>query len=200
MTDFAWPNFPLTRFQMRIAPATKAYASPYTGQVQAVDMLSECFVIQADLAPDITLSQGLAIEAFFDRLKGAVNRIIVGNLRLLVNRGTMRGSPVLTSAVAQFANILPITTTAGATALVGDMLNAGGQLFRVLAAATADGSGHISVEVGPRVRAAAGIASGTAVVWNQPTTAFRLSSANPALDWHPGEFAAPSIELREDYQ
>lgn len=197
MTDFAWPGFKATRFQMRIEPLTKPFFSPYSNQTQVTDLLSECWRAQIDLAPGTDIPTGLSIEAFFDRLKGAANRIILSNLRVKANFGTMRGTPVLTSAVAQFANILPITTTAGATAQPGDMLSCGGQLFRVMAQATADGSGHMSVEVAPRARAVS-IASGTAVVWNQPTALFRLSSQGPAVDWLPGSYVAPSIELRED--
>lgn len=198
MTDFAWPQFPVTRFQMRIESVTKIFASPYSNQVQVADMMSECWKVQMDLAPDISLAMGTAIEAFFDRLKGAANRILLSNLRVRVNQGTMRGAPTLSASAAQLANTLTISTTPGATAMPGDMLGCGGQLFRVLAPAVANGSGVLVVEVGPRVRAAGGISSGTAVVWSQPTAPFRLASANPAVDWRPGEFSAPSVELRED--
>ena len=201
MSDYALPaGLKLIHFQMRIMPLTKQYASVYSGQTQVTDMLSENWVAQLDIAPggpnDRAL--GLTIEAFFDRLKGAANRVVLSNLRVKANQGTMRGSPVLTSAVAQLSNILPITTTVGATALPGDMLSCGGQLFRVMSPATADGSGHMSVEVAPRVRASAGLASGAAVTWNQPTALFRLSSANPSVDWIPDGYTVTSIELRED--
>lgn len=199
MSDYTWPNFGATRFVMRIAPLTKAFASPYSNQVQSIDMLAECWVVEIDLAPEVSTVIGLAIEAFFDRLKGTANRIILSNLKVVANQGTMRGSPVLTTAVGQLANLLPITTTPFATALPGDMLGAGGQLFRVLAPATADSAGHMNVEVAPRVRSATGIGAGAAVTWNQPTAAFRLSSGNPAVEWHPGEFVAPAISMREDF-
>lgn len=198
MSDFAWPNFPVSRFQMRIEPSTKTFASPYSNQVQVADMMSECWRVQMDLAPDVSLALGLSIEAFFDRLRGAVNRILLPNLRVRSNLGTMRGTPTLSATAAQLTNMLSIATTAGASALPGDMLGCGGQLFRVLAPAFANSGGAMVVEVGPRVRAAGGIASGTAVVWNSPTAPFRLLSAGPAVDWHPGEYTAPSIELRED--
>lgn len=198
MADFAWPNFSITRFQMRLDSVTKIFASPYSNQVQVADMMSECWRVQMDLAPDVSPAMGMAIEAFFDRLKGAANRILLPNLRVVANLGTMRGTPVLSAAVAQLANMLPITTTPGATAVPGDMVGCGGQLFRVLAPAVADGAGAMTLEVGPRVRAAGGIASGSAVTWNRPTAPFRVISAGPAVDWHPGEFSAPSIELRED--
>jgi len=200
MTDYAWPNFKLTRFQMRCEPLTKTFASPYGNTVQAIDMIADIWRVQMDLAgggvADFAL--GLAIEAFFDRLKGTTNRIILPNLKLRLPRGTMRGSPTLTGLASQLSNLLAITTTPGATLLTGDMIGVGGQLFRVMADVTADGSGHMaSVEVAPRVRAAAGIAAGSAVTWNAPTAPFLLMSQNPAVDWRPGEFAAPSIELRE---
>lgn len=198
MADYAWPNFPLTRFQMRVEPLTKTFSSIYSNGTQTIDLMGDCWVVSMDLAGGTGLAAGRAIEVFFDRLKGSAGRVILPDLRLLANQGTMRGAPVLGAAVAQLANMLPITTSPGATVALGDMLGAGGQLFRAMAAASADGAGNITVEVAPRVRAA--IASGSAVTLYQPTAPFILTSANPALDWMPGsEYAAPSITLRESF-
>ena len=200
MADYAWPYFPITRFVMRVAPLGKLFPSPYSTQVQAIDMMGDCWMVEMDLAPGVGLAQGLAIEAFLDRLKGAANRIILPNLRMPRNLGTMSGSPVLASAAAQLTNMLPISTTVGATVNVGDMLGCGGQLFRALTAGTADGSGHVTVEVAPRVRVAGGIPSGTPVIISAPTAPFILSSANPTVEWLPGQqYVAPALTLRESF-
>jgi len=198
MTDYVWPGFPLSRFQMRVGSLTKGFPSPYSNTIQTIDMLADCWFVQMDLTPDTLMAQGLAIEAFFDRLKGMANRIVLPNLRLRAPRGTMRGSPQLNTTAAQLSNQLSITTEPGVTLEPGDMVGAGGQLFRNLTHAQADGVGHMVIEVAPRVRPAAGIASSTPVIWDAPTAPFIVTSQNPAVDWRPGEFAAPSIELRED--
>ena len=80
MADYTWPNFPISRFVMRVVPLGKAYPSPYSNQVQAIDMMGDCWMVEMDFAPGVGLAEGLAIEAFFDRLKGAANRIILSNL------------------------------------------------------------------------------------------------------------------------
>ena len=199
MADYTWPNFPVTRFSMRVAPLTKMFASVYSNQQQTVDLLADCWVAQIDLAHNVTLATGTAMEAFFDRLKGSANRIIMPSLKLSLPQGTMRGSPVLQSSVAQLASTIVITTTAYASLLAGDMLGlgSGGQLVRVMANTVADGSGNMTVEVAPRIRTA--LSAGVAIVYVQPTAAWRLSSPGPAVDWRPGQFVAPSIELREDF-
>lgn len=200
MADYTWPNFPITRYQMRVEPLGKSFPSPYSNQIQTVDMMGDCWTVSMDLAPGIGLAAGLAIEAFFDRLKGMANRIIKPNLLVPRNQGTMSGAPVLTSAAAQLANTLTLTTTVGATVAAGDMLGCGGQLFRAMTAAAADGSGHVTFEVAPRVRAAGGIAAGAVVTLVTPTAPFILTSANPAVDWLPGnQYIAPSITLRESF-
>jgi len=200
MADYSWPNFPISRFVMRVQPLGKTFSSPYSNQTQAIDMMGDCWVAEMDFTPGRGVVAGSAIEAFFDRLKGAANRIILSNLRVTKNAGTMSGAPVLTTLAAQLTNTLAITTTVGATIAVGDMLGCGAQLFRALTSGVADGSGHISVEVAPRVRAAGGIAAGTVVTVTTPTAPFLLTSANPALTWLPGgEYTAPSISLRESF-
>jgi hypothetical protein len=199
MADYAWPNFPLTRFQMRVQPLTKVFSSPYSNQVQVADMLAECWVVSMDLAPDVSPTQGAAIEAFLDRLKGAANRVLIPNLRFPSPQGTATGSPTLSSSVAQFANTVSVTWTPFAAVLAGTMLGmgAGGQLVRVMAPAAADAYGNVTLEVAPRIRAP--LAAGTAVIYQSPTAPFRLMSANPAVDWHPGQFLAPALEFREDF-
>lgn len=197
MSDYTWPGFPVTRFSLRIEPLTKSFASPYSNQMQTVDLMAECWKVQMDMTQGTVLATGLAIEAFFDRLKGAANRCILWNLKLSLPQGTMRGTPTLNAAAAQLANTVSIGTTAGATVLAGDMLGIGGQLCRVMANATADGSGNLSVEIAPRLRVAMG--SGTSVVWNAPTAPFLLASANPAVDWRPGLYIPPAVEWRESF-
>lgn len=200
MSDYNWPTtsaFTPRRFQMRTSSNTRTFTSPYTNGVQVVDLMADFWMATIDLNPGNDQYSGGQIEAFFDRLKGATNRIVLWNLRRPAPLGTMRGSPTLGVSVTQLANTATIVTIAGQTLLAGDMIGMGGQLVRVMADAVADGSGNLAVEFAPRTRAA--ISSGAAVAWDKPTANFILASNGAPVDWSPGEFTAPSIDLRESF-
>lgn len=200
MSDFNWPNlaaFTPRRFQMLVVSNTRSFPSPYTQGVQVIDLMADFWQVQLEMTPGNDPIVGGQIEAFFDRLKGAANRILLWNLKRPAPLGTMRGTPTLAASALQLANTASIQTTAGATLLAGDMIGIGGQLVRNLVDATADGSGLLGVEFAPRLRAAK--ASGTAVTWDKPTSAFRIPNGSAPVDWTPGQYSAPSIELREDF-
>lgn len=198
MTIYAWPAaWKPSRFQLRIIPNLRTFVGPYTPTTQVVDLLGERWAITVDLPITNDPIESAAREAYFDRLKGTANQIALGHLRLQAPQGTLRGSPTLSAAVAQLANVLPIQTTAGATLRAGDMLGCGGQLFRVMADATANGSGLISAEVQGRARTA--LSSGAAVTWSAPTANFMMKSPDgvPTV-WQPGSITdAISVDLIE---
>lgn len=200
MTTYSWPaTFGVTRFEMRIRHNTRVFTGPYTPTTQVLDLLGERWIITLSLKPTIDPIAGAAREAFWDRLKGSANLIAIGHRKLKQPLGTMRGTPVVTSTIAQLASTGTITTTPGATLRAGDMIGLGGQLVRNMADATADGSGHLVIEFQPRARAA--IATGAAVVWDGPTATFMLA---PGADgaptaWTPGAVEGTSIDLVEVY-
>lgn len=195
MTVYAWPNWQVERFEMRVQPNVRVFNGAYTPVTQVVDLLGEVFVASIDLAPHTDLLIGAAREAFFDRLKGPTHQIALWNLRRPAPQGTMRGSPVLASSVAQLANTATITTTAGATLKAGDHIGISGQLVRVMADATANGSGALAIEFMPRARLA--WSSGAAVTWNKPTANFMLKSDSVPVTYRPGMFDGSSFDLIE---
>lgn len=82
------------------------------------------------------------------------------------------------------------------TLLAGDMLGINGQLVRVMADATANDAGKITVEFQPRLRAAQ--SSGAAVSWNKPTCNVMLKGAEGvATTYHPGYADGCSFEFVE---
>lgn len=200
MSDYTWPSSPAfmaRRFQMMVVANTRSFTSPYTQGMQVTDLLADYWAITMDLPPGTDPIIGGQIEAFFDRLKGAANRIVLWNLRRPAPLGTMRGTPTLSASAAQLANTASIQTTAGATLLAGDMIGIGGQLVRSMTDTTANGSGVMSVEFAPRLRSAQ--SSGASVTWDKPTSTFVLTSNGAPVDWAPGMYSAPSIELRENF-
>jgi hypothetical protein len=197
MTVYAWPSWKVNAFQLRLIPNLRTFVGPYTPTVQVVDLLGERWTATLQLVASNDSIQIAAQEAYFDRLKGTAHQIALPHLRLHAPQGTLRGSPTLSAAVAQLANVLPIQTTAGATLRAGDMLGCGGQLFRVMADATANGSGLISAEVQGRARTA--LSSGAAVTWSAPTANFMMKSPDgvPTV-WQPGSITdAISVDLIE---
>lgn len=199
MSDYTWPAAWLPRrFQMVVVANTRDFVSPYTQGMQSTDLLADYFRVQLDMVDGNDSVLGGQIEAFFDRLKGSVNRIVLWNLKRPAPLGTLRGTPTLSASAAQLANTAAISTTAGATLLAGDMIGIGGQLVRVMADTVADGAGAMAVEFAPRLRAAK--SSGAAVTWDKPTSTFVLAGQGGApVNWQPGRFTAPSIELREAF-
>ncbi len=195
MTAYAWPGWRVSSFELRIQPNTRTFVGPYTPNVQVLDFMGERWVCKMSVVPSTDPLVGAAMEAFFDRLKGPANQIVLGHQKFSAPQGTMRGTPVLTASVAQLANTATLTTTAGATLRAGDMLGINGQLVRVMADATADGAGHMMIEFQPRARVAWTI--GAVVTWNAPTANFMMKADSAPITWVPGYSDAITVELIE---
>ena len=105
------------------------------------------------------------------QLKGGANRLLLWNLLTPAPLGTMRGTPTVNGAVAAGATSLAITGAASTTLLRGDRIGVGGQRVMV----TADANLNGTVQFLPPLRVA--VSTGTAVVWDKPTTRYVLTDA-----------------------
>jgi len=227
MTTYAWPGWKVSSFEMRVVPNTRVFNSPFNpASAQVVDLLGELWQVMIELPPRTSPVDGAAREAFFDRLRGPVNRISLWNLRFPAPQGTLRdgatasvvngslaavtvvnaslavvtvvyGTPVLVNALAQFASTATISHIAGRTVRAGDMLGINSQLVRVMADATADGAGRMTIEFLPRMRAAA--AAQTVITWDRPTATFMLRADGVPTTWRPGLHDAASLDLIETF-
>lgn len=224
LSSTAWR---VSRFEMRVRVNQVSFTSPLSGTTQVLESPGERWQVRLDLTPASSDTDIAAREALLDRLRGQANLLALPHLKRLQPLGTLRGStaasvvngsaaavtvvngsaaavtvltgePVLLQAVAALANTASINTLPGRTVLAGDMLSLGGQLVRVLADATADGSGVLSIEFAPRARAA--IAQFAAVGWDRPTANFMLASADgvPTV-YAPGYAEGASIDLIESF-
>lgn len=228
MTAIAWPagrDWEATRFEMRVMPNVRSFSSPLSpSSTQVVDLGGDYWMASLDLGPVKTSAQAAEREAFFDRLNGGTNTVLLWHLKRPVPRGTMgdgtaatwsttvpstatwstsgaltatwfASQPHLAAAVAAGATSLVIQTIAGRTLLAGDQVGVvNGQCLRNMADATADGAGLLTVEVRPAVRSALGIYS--AVTFNRPTVSFRVNGEVP-VTYRPGYAEAISIDLIE---
>ena len=175
---FSWPaGLFVQSVAWRLAPNVRAFPSPYTHGESYVDYLGERFVQRIRTIPR-TRDEAPAMSAFFNRLLG-VHWVSAPNFALRTRRGTVAGSPVLTSSVAQGAQAFSITTSADATFLAGDCFAVGAQFFEVAEDVVANGSGVMALQTTNRARAA--MSANAAVVWNSPTTTWSLREAVPIL-------------------
>jgi hypothetical protein len=225
MTVYAWPvGWALDAFQMRIKPSAFVSSGPYSPYAQVTDLVGEVWIAQIDLQPGVENVEGAAREAFFDRLNGPFNQISLYHLRRPEPLGTLRdgvavnavnasstvvpvvnasavtvptisGSPVVLNAIARGEGTATVRTVIGRTLRAGDHVALGSQTVRVMADATANGSGQMAIEFRPRARAA--IAAYSAITWNRPTVNFTLKAGGVPTVWRQGMFEGTSIELVE---
>jgi hypothetical protein len=133
-------------------------------------------------------------EAFFARLAGGVDRVLVPYWMRQVPRGTMRGTPTLAIPAARGDLSLTLTVAAGSTLLAGDMLGLGGQLFQVFQSCTATGA-LLVVPLVNRVRAT--IAAGSAVTWQTPTVTCLIPSSFSQRAYEPAVASVMPVDLEE---
>lgn len=176
----------------------RASESPLSGYVQTLAMPGAKWGWAFDFGAH-SLSARDAVEAYLLRLSGREHRVRLWDLKRERPRGTCNLSGVTISAtVAQFAPTLPLAGCgAGATLLAGDWLGlATGQLVRVVADATADGAGAMSVEVRHMLRT--GLTSGSAVTLYRPTALYVKTEASLSMPRQAGPSAAGfSVEFVE---
>jgi hypothetical protein len=142
------------------------------------------------------------IEGEVERWINPANRLLIWHLARPAPRGTMRGSPTLNGAHSQGATSLSIANAGvNATILRGDMIGVtttatyAVQLVRVVADATANGSGVATLTVEPALRASAN--TGSAIVWDKPKALWRPVSPAFSARYLPGKAESLTIEFRE---
>lgn len=227
MATYDWPaEWCPNRFELTLVPNTRVFIGPYTPSVQVLDLMGERWSASLDLPPSTDAVKGAAKEAFFNRLRGPVNRIRMGNLRNPLPLGTMRGgqainvvngslvpvnvvnaslqpvqvvsgSPTTSAAMAAGTNVLPLQGYPGKTVLAGTTLGVNGQMVQIVQDATLDANGRANVEFIPRLRAAAPL--NAPIVWDRPTATFMVQSDKVPVTWRPGMHDVVSLDLIETY-
>jgi len=187
MSTYSWPTgrafkpASITWGQRRLE---RASVSSLNGSMQSLELPGSRWSVVLDF-PAQVVADRRQLEAYILRLNGRQHRIQMARPGITAPAGSINTSGVTASAAVQFASALTLNGCgANKTLLAGDMVgvttSAGQQLIEVPADATANGSGVMSIECRPMLRAA--VASGAAVTLLQPTALFVL--ADPAnLDW-----------------
>lgn len=170
------------------------FASESTGDQQDRLLAPPRWQLSIQQPELLTPQQAGQWQAVLLQLRGRVNHLLAPNFGRLVPQGTMRGTLTLQATAAAGATALSVTGGAGqasTTLLAGDMLQLGtgvgtSQLVMVVADATANGSGVITLQVEPPLRQQ--FLVDTAVAWNRPSAYFKLTGTATrwAFDSGPG--------------
>lgn len=204
MTTYAWPNtgdfLPRTSEWRVVDPNQRSNDSPLSGYSQTVSMPGAKWGWSLDFGNHGDARRE-AIEAFLLRLSGRQHRVSLWDLKRPRPRGTCNLSGVTVHAsAAQFAETLQLAGCgAGNTLLAGDWIGlVSGQVVRVVADATANGSGQITVEVRHMLRTA--VSAGSAVTLDRPTALYVRTDSGLAMPRQPGRVQPDfSVEFVETF-
>lgn len=197
MSTIDWPTSDVFRpahFEIALRSNVLISASQFTGSIQTVEVPGARWVIAMQLDPAEWSDQAVR-EGILSQIAGQANRVALWHMARPTPQGTMAGSPTLSATAAAGATSLSIATTAGATLLAGDMGKVGSQLVQVVEPATADGSGAMTANIRPALRAQ--VASGSAFVWNRPTGLFLLTQQEVRVPYQPSWGGEISLEFVE---
>ena len=193
MANIALPStFRPETFSMALSTNQALFSSPFSGSEQVVDRLNDRWMVSLTI-PRGASSTLASIEAFINAMRGMTNTCNLYHYERRQPRGTMRGAP-LTNGVTKGASTVFIFTTPGATLLAGDMFGAAGLLFQVSTDCVADGAGNLVASVVNRVRR--DLPALTPVIWDRPTTAFRMTSTS-SVQYLPGYAEGVSLDFVE---
>lgn len=133
-------------------------------------------------------------------LRNRVNHLALWDCVHPVPMGTMRGTMTVSGTPAAGANTATITAgagQAGTTLKATDWLQfgsgLGSQLVNLVADATANGSGVITVTFEPPLRVA--LSNGSAVTWDHPVAYYKMLNNSFMLDYEPGYLTKGSVAL-----
>lgn len=119
MSTYTWPAAWVPRaFELYLQPNMRTFMSPYSTDVQALDLLGERWAGRIDLAPTNDALDAGRREAFFDRLKAQANKFSIYNFRRAAPLGDARGTITLGASAAQLANTATLAGCVGRNLLL----------------------------------------------------------------------------------
>ncbi len=149
----------------------------------------------------LTLAEAGEWSALLMQLRGRVNVLAAWDPARPAPKGTMRGSLTLAASASAGATSVSITGgagQAGTTVKPGDWFQIGAglgtsQLVMCTVAATANGSGVVSLAFEPPLRT--GFASATAVSWDKPLAYFRQQTDAATWSYISGGLAVSGLSM-----
>jgi hypothetical protein len=197
MTAIAWPTLTRTaprEVEWRLKSNTVAFQSPLSGAMQTVEFPGARwevgFVLENLQEPDTAL-----LRAFLARLRGRAGRFTLHNFARYTPRGSIAGTPLVKGAAQTGTSLLIDGCTVGTTLLAGDFIGVNGELKMVVADATADGSGEMTLTLEPPLRSSP--ADNAVITTAQPTATFMLTEDAFSVLTRPGLFSTVAINAVE---
>ena len=156
----------------------------------------------------LALAEAGEWSALLMQLRGRVNVLAAWDPARPAPRGTLRGTLTLAATASAGATTVSVTGgagQAGKTVAPGDWFQIGSglgtsQMVMCTAAATADGSGVVSLAFEPPLRT--GFSSATAVTWDKPLAYYRQQTDASTWSYIAGGTAVSglSMDLLETWQ
>ena len=197
MSVLSWPT--LTRAAPRVLdwslqPNTQSFQSPLSGAVQTVELPGARWKASF-LMENLTEADSALLQAFLVRLRGRAGRFYLYNFARDKPRGTQGGTPLVKGAGQSGTTLIIDGCTVGATLLAGDYFEVNGELKMVVASATANGSGEMTLTIEPPLRASP--ADNATVTLIQPKAVFMLAGDEAKWSTQPGKFSSFPIDCIE---
>lgn len=192
-------NFPtLSRGPASLAwalqSATLQHQSPLSGATRTISTPGSRWTFSASW-PALGWADRLKIEAFLAQLNGRAGRFYFSPPEYYYPRGTSRSATV--NGGSQTGATLNATMTAFSTLVAGDFFEVNGELKRMIAPATADGSGGCSFSFSPPLRASP--SNGASISLQAPRATFMLMDDKAGITVGAGGFADFTIDAIEAF-
>ena|SRR5687768_10628074 len=201
MSVIDWPSLPVARFSWAQQRYDIAFNSMFGSQ--AVEASTPGWAVTMESPAGLSVNGG-SWQALGMQLRGKTNQLALWNIARPVPLGTMRGTMTLNSDAAQGSTTLSIVASgqASKTLLQGDFLGIGTlltqQVVMVIADATSDGSGVISVTIEPALRNS--FTTGESVTWDKPKALFRRVDSKFSWQHSAAIVEGFSLDLVEDWR
>ncbi len=197
MTTLAWPTLsrtaPLT-VDWSLVPNTITFESPLSGSVQTVEFPGARWRVSFSM-DNLQEADSALLQAMLVRLRGRAGRLALHNFARPTPRGTIAGTPLVMGAAQTGGTLIIDGCTVGSTLKAGDFIGVNGELKMVVADATANGSGQMTLTIEPPLRSSP--ADNAAITTTQPTATFMLAQDETKWTARPGVLTSFPLEFVE---
>lgn len=178
MTTYAFPSLVPSRTAWSLVSNTAVFGDPLKGAVQTLARPGAKWAVSLsfDLLTDDDRG---ALQAFLVKLRGMENRFTMHDFGY-VPAGSPGGTPLVNGASQTGTSLITDGWTISTTVLkAGDWFAVNGELKKVIADVTSDGSGNATITFEPALRASP--SDGAAITTTDPSATFML--ANSRSGW-----------------
>jgi hypothetical protein len=170
--------------------------SSFSGQQQTQDWQAGWLEASVSMPP-IQHGDAQAWAAFFMACRGMANTFLFGDPLAVAPRGTGSGTPLVNGSSQSGFSLATKGWTASASGVLlpGDWIQVGQRIYRVLVAASSDGSGHATLSIWPQLREF--YMDGDAITLTNTKGVFRLKSNTRKFSITEARFYGFQFEIRE---